>query len=61
MLSNVLDDGLDDNYSNYNLKLSDGMMQPYYELSDQENYILIPETDQGLVPRIGENYVTIIQ
>lgn len=32
LLSNVLDDGQDDDYSNYNLKLSDGMMQPYYEL-----------------------------
>ena len=34
---------------------------PVISGADQENYIFIPETDQGLVPRIGENYVTIIQ
>jgi len=34
LVSNVLEDGQDDDYSNYNLKLSDGMMQPYYELSN---------------------------
>lgn len=41
LMSNVLDDGIDDDYNNYHIELSDPMMIPYYQLDDQENVISI--------------------
>jgi len=33
-MSNVLDDGIDDDYNNYHIELSDPLMVPYYSLDD---------------------------
>ena len=40
-MTNVLDDGIDDDYNNYHIELSDSTMIPYYLLDDQENVVSI--------------------
>jgi len=53
-----MNDGLDDDYDNYQFELSDGQTT-YYTMVNQQNEIVIPNLDSHSVPRVGENFVTV--
>jgi hypothetical protein len=53
-LANVMDDGRNEDYDNYEFVLNDGM-ENYFRLEEQESEINLPQADTRDVPRIGEN------
>lgn len=57
-LANVMDDGRNEDYDNYQFVLNDGV-QDYYVLEDQESEIQIPVADSASVPKLGANIATV--
>jgi len=59
-LSDVLDDGEDDDIDTYKLVLNDGL-KDYYQLTDQEDIIELGDSVSKTVPKIGENIATVTE
>jgi hypothetical protein len=57
-LANVLQDGVDDDYDNYEFKLHDGL-EDYYDMEDRDNIIMIPLQDSHTFPKVGENVAKV--
>jgi hypothetical protein len=57
-LANILNDGIDDDYDNYDFALNDGL-ENYYEMEDRDNIISIPLQDSHTFPKVGKNLAKV--
>ena len=57
-LGNVLNDGVEDDYDDYQFQLNDGLTD-YYSMEDRDNVIMIPLQDSHTFPKVGENIAKV--
>ena len=55
-LTNVMGDGIEDDYDDYNIKLADGLGIQYFQEDNQDNAITLSSLQ---VPKQGENVVRV--
>ena len=54
MLANVLDDGKEDDYDNYNFFVKNGQGKTYMSMYNQDNQIVLSQK-----PSLGENTIKV--